>query len=137
MTEFAFTIPLLVALLVAVIAIAWVGFSLLSITSAARMGARHMSTFYDRPQDPAQFPTADAEITYIVTTTMPFLDWTRAEVTLWPEDVNDRVPGIQLSVEVVYSLNWPTIEIPFVLAEGSFVLLPPINLHAVSSMRLD
>jgi hypothetical protein len=137
MTEFAFTFPLLVILLVAIIATAWLGFSLVSITSAARMGARHMATFYDVPQDPSKFPTADAEITYIVTSTMPMLDWTRAEVTLRPEDVNDRVPGIQLSVEVVYSVNWPTIQIPYVAAEGALVLLPPINLHAVSRMRLD
>jgi hypothetical protein len=137
MTEFALTVPLLVALLVAIMAMAWMGFTLLSITSGARQGARHMATYYDRPSDPWQFPSADAEITYVITTSMPFLDWRKAEIILWPENVQDRVPGIQVSVEVRYPMSWPTIEIPWIVAEGSFTLLPPINLNAISSMRLD
>ncbi len=96
-----------------------------------------MSTYYDVPRDPAHFSTADAEITYVVTTSMPFLDWTRAEVHLRPEDTHDRVTGVQVSVEVVYPLNWPSFSIPYVLGQGALVLPPPLTLNSVSSMRLD
>src|SRR5690606_13345115 len=104
--------------------------------SAARMGTRHMVSYPTVPEDPELFATADDEITYIITTAMPFLDWERAEITIFPA-VDARTPGIQMSVQIVYPLDLPTIEIPYIVRPGSLVLLPPITLNAVSTMRLD
>lgn len=137
MTEFALSMTLLVALLVGIIALAWVGFCYVSITSAARMGARHMITYPTSPQDPHRFANVDAEITYVVTSSMPMLDWRQATITILPQPPASRLSGSQVSVQIVYPMNTPTIRIPYGLREGYFVLLPPITLNATSRMRLD
>ncbi|MGC9333985.1 MAG: TadE family protein [Anaerolineae bacterium] len=143
LTEFALTMPLLVALLVGIIALAWVGFSYVSITSAARMGARFMVTYPSPPEgpiDPASFSTVDEEITHVVTSSMPFLDWRQAEITIGPEPAQRVVSlakPVYLWIQVTYPVNLPTIEIPLILSKGSMVLLPPIELRATSRMRLD
>ncbi|MGQ9597808.1 MAG: TadE family protein [Anaerolineae bacterium] len=137
LTEFALSMTLLVALLVGIIALAWVGFCYVSIASAARMGTRHMLTYPTSPQDPHRFANVDAEITYVVTSSMPMLDWRQATVTILPQPPASRLSGTQVSVQIEYPMNTPTIRIPYVLNEGSFVLLPPITLNATSRMRLD
>jgi hypothetical protein len=134
--EFALTMPLLVALLVGIALLAWVGFCYVSVASAARMGVRHMLTYPWEP-DSDRFADADAEITFVVTSTMPLLDWRRAQITIEPEPPGARRVGEDMSVRVAYPLNLPTIRIPYVLTAGSFDLLPPITLQATSRMRLD
>jgi Flp pilus assembly protein TadG len=138
LAEFALTMPLLVALLVGIIALAWVGFAYVSISSAARMGARHMLSLNpaDAPEDPDLFATADEEITYVVTTTMPFLNWRQAEIAILPEDTSERVYGTNVSVLITYTMDTPEIRIPYVIREGSFVLIPPLVLRASSQMRM-
>ncbi len=136
LAEFALTLPILVALLVAITLLAWVGFCYVSVASAARMGVRHMLTYPWEP-DSDQFADVDAEITYVVTSTMPFLDWRRAQITIEPEPPDERHIGEEMSVQVVYPLNLPTIRVPYIVRDGSFVLLPPITLQATSRMRLD
>lgn len=145
LTEFALTMPLLLALLVGIALLAWVGFSLVSITSAARMGARHMVSYPVEPKDPLRFADADAEIEYVVTSTMPYLDWRQAEITILPQPPESRVlvnpenpnePNY-MEVQVVYLVDLPTITIPYVLTEGSFVLLRPMTIQATARMRLD
>jgi hypothetical protein len=79
----------------------------------------------------------DAEITFVVTTTMPLLDWRRAQITIEPQPPEERGIGEDMSVQVAYPLNLPTIRIPYVIREGSFVLFPPITVQALSRMRLD
>jgi Flp pilus assembly protein TadG len=141
LAEFALTMPLLIALLVGIILLAWVGFAYVSVASAARMGARHMVSYPVEAENPAQFPNVDDELTYMVTSTMPFLDWRRAEVTILPHSLDDRVVGgltpVYVSVQVRYPVNNPVIRIPYVIREGSITLLPPIVLQATSRMRLD
>jgi len=138
LTEFALTMPLLIALLVAVMALAWVGFSYVSITSAARVGTRHMISLNppDEPEDSVRFATADEEITYIVTSAMPMLNWRQAEVLIAPQPATDRVFGTDVSIQIIYHMDSPEIRIPFVVREGSFLLLPPITLQATSQMRI-
>lgn len=135
LTEFALVMPLLLALLVAIILFAWVGFSYVSITSAARQGARHMMTYPTEPQYPDQFATADQEITWVVTTSMPFLPWQNATITISPP-VADREPPVTAVVHVQYPVSLPTITIPYLFKPGSWVLLPPILLNAESRMSL-
>lgn len=141
LTEFALTMPLLIALLVGIILLAWVGFAYVSVTSAARMGARHMVSYPFEAENPARFANVDDEITYMVTSTMPFLDWTRAEITILPQPPDSRLAGgptpLYMSVQVRYPVNNPVIRIPYVIRDGSFTLLPPITLQATSRMRLD
>lgn len=144
LTEFALTVPLLLALLVGIVLLAWVGFSYVSITSAARMGARHMVSYPVEPENPDRFADADAEITYIVTSSMPYLNWQRAEINIEPEPtsrdvVNPNNPNEPnyVSVQVLYPIDLPTIRIPYVLTEGSFVFLRPIAIQATARMRLD
>jgi len=136
LAEFALTMPLLVALLVGIMLLAWVGFCHVSIASAARMGVRHMLTYPWEP-DSDRFANVDAEITFVVTSTMPFLDWRRAQITIEPQPPDERHVGEDVSVQVAYPLNLPTIQVPYIIREGSFVLLPPITLQATSRMRLD
>lgn len=145
LAEFALTMPLLIGLLVGIIILAWIGFTYVSITSAARMGTRHMVSYPVEPENPARFPDVDAEITHMVTSTMPFLDWRAAQITILPQPPEKRLvvnpdnpnqPNY-MSVQIVYPVNNPTIEIPYIIRDGSFVLLPPISLQATARMRLD
>jgi len=138
LAEFALTMPLLVALLLGMLVMAYIGFAYVSIASAARMGARHMIGLNpsDRPENPDLFASADEEITYVVTSTMPVLDWRQAEIAILPADSSERVFGAEVSVFITYTMNFPEIRIPYVITEGSFVILSPIALRASSSMRI-
>ncbi len=138
LAEFALTMPLLVALLLGIILLAYVGFAYVSISSAARMGARHMIGLNpaEYPEDPDQFTTSDEEITYVVTSTMPYLNWQQAEIAILPTDTSERVFGTNVSVVVTYTMDTPDIRIPYVIREGSFLLIPPLTLRASSQMRI-
>jgi len=135
LVEFALTMPLLIALLVAIMLFAWIGFSYVSITSAARQGTRHMITYPTEPQYPDRFATADQEITWIITTGMPFLPWQNATITISPP-VEDREPIVNLVVHIQYPVSLPTIRIPYFFKPGEWVLLPPMVLNAESRMKL-
>ena len=135
LAEFALIMPLLIALLVAILLFAWIGFSYVSITSAARQGTRHMMTYPTSPQDPARFATVDQEITYIVTNAMPFMTWQNATITISPP-VDEREPITTVAVHITYPVSLPTIRIPYFFRPGSFYLLPPIVLNAESRMKL-
>ncbi|MEJ2737777.1 MAG: pilus assembly protein [Anaerolineae bacterium] len=141
LAEFALTMPLLIALLVGITLLAWIGFSYVSITSAARMGARHMVSYPVEAEDPGRFPEVDDEIMYVVTSTMPFLDWRQAEITILPQPPDSRLDvgpePLYVSIQIAYPVNLPTIEIPYVIRDGSFYLLPPVTLQATSRMRID
>lgn len=133
--------PLLIALLVGILLLAWIGFSYVSITSAARMGVRHMVSYPIEPEDTGRFADADAEITHIVTASTPIINWPEAEITIQPQPPESRLVGgmnpLYMSVGIVYPMNLPTVRIPYVISEGSFYLIPPITLRVTSRMRLD
>jgi hypothetical protein len=140
LTEFAFTMPLLVALLAGIMGLAWIGYSYVSITSAARMGARHLLTYPQDPEDPIRFSDIDAEVTYIVTTSMPFVDWRQATIVITPpiaERVVDPSDPVYVQIQITYQVNLPTIEIPYIVTDGSITVMQPLNLRAKSRMRLD
>ena len=138
LAEFALTMPLLVILLAGIIALAYVGFAYVSISSAARMGVRHMIGLNpsDRPEDPHLFRTADEEITHVVTTSMPVLNWRHAEVVIVPEDPAERVFDANVGVQITYTVDMPEIRIPYIINDGYFVLTPPLVLRATSQMRI-
>ena len=136
LTEFAMIMPLLIALLVAIILFAWVGFSYVSISSGAREGARWMVVHPTESDDPATYPDVNDEIRAHVLSAMPFVDPASVQITLSPPVAADRVPIIDVAVQITYPLSLPVIEIPYFFRPGKFVLLPPIVLSTKSSMRL-
>lgn len=137
LTEFALTAPILFALLFMILILAWLGYAYVSVTNAARMGARHLISYPTLPEDAAAFGTdIDAEITHIITRAMPMLSEDRTTIVISPP-VADRQPGTQVSVQVSYAVPLPSVRIPFVIREGSFVLIPPFALDAVSQMWLE
>ena len=138
LTEFALTMPILVILLVGIIVLAYVGFAYVSISSAARMGARHMIGLNpsERPEDPDLFGSADEEITHVVTSSMFMLDWHQAEVVIQPEDTSERVYDADVSVSITYTMELPEVRVPYIISEGEFVLLAPLTLRASSQMRI-
>ncbi len=138
LTEFALTMPLLIILLIGIIVLAYIGFAYVSISSAARMGARHMVGLNpsDRPENPDLFRTADEEITHVVTSSMFMLDWTQAEIAILPEDTTDRVYDANVSVLITYTMDLPEVRIPYVISDGYLVLMRPLTLRASSQMRI-
>ena len=125
LTEFALVMPLLIALLVAILLFAWIGFSYLSITSAARQGARHIMTYN----------ATDAEVVSVVEEAMPFLNPDQAHITVMPQ-FSERVPITPVTVTVAYTVDLPMIRIPYFVSPGEFTLLGPIVLNAESVMEL-
>jgi hypothetical protein len=138
LTEFALTMPILVILLVGIIVLAYIGFAYVSISSAARMGARHMIGLNpsDHPENPDLFRSADEEITYVVTSSMFMLDWRQAEIVIKPEDTSERVYDADVSVLIIYTMELPEVRLPYIISEGEFVLLAPLTLRASSQMRI-
>lgn len=138
--EFALTFPLLIALLLAMIVIAWVGFSFISITSAVRMGARWMLNYPQHPTAPLEpgYPSVDDEIKAHVFQAMPMLptDEPTTVVTIAPAP-EDRVTGEQVSVTINYTVNLPTIRIPYVIVDGGVTLSQPFTLQVQSRMTLE
>jgi hypothetical protein len=90
----------------------------------------------DRPEEPDLFASADEEIIYVVTSTMPYLSWRQAEIGILPVDTSERVFGADVTVLVTYTMDTPEIRIPYVIREGSFLLIPPLTLRASSQMRV-
>jgi hypothetical protein len=138
LTEFALTMPILVILLVGIVVLAYIGFAYVSISSAARMGARHMIGLNpsERPENPDLFGSADEEITHVVTSSMFMLDWRQAEIAIQPEDTSERVYNADVSVLITYTMELPEVRVPYIISEGEFVLLAPLTLRASSQMRI-
>jgi hypothetical protein len=138
LTEFALTMPILVILLVGIIVLAYIGFAYVSISSAARMGARHMIGLNpsDRPEEPDLFRTADEEITHVVTSSMFLLDWRQAEIVIKPEDTSERVYDEDVSVLITYTMELPEVRVPYIISDGEFAILGPLTLRASSQMRI-
>ena len=135
--EFALVAPLLFALLAAMLLLAWIGFTYVSVASAARMGVRHLISYPTVPEDTTKFGNdTDAEITHVITSAMPGLDWARANIVISPT-VDARTPGIPVEVQVSYPLSLPTVRIPYVFREGALTLIPPLSLNAVARMWLE
>jgi len=134
LAEFAFSMPILVILLVGVIAIAWAGFCYVSVTNGARQGARRVLSYsINQSQDPA---TIQAQIEDVVEGSMPMLDPDLVTVVisptadLWESDM-------LVSVQVLYQMNVPTVTIPYLITEGGVTVMQPFQLQATSRMYTD
>lgn len=136
MIEFTLTFIMLVVLLMALLLIGWTFFSYTSIASAAREGARHLMAHPTVPRDPVAFQTSNEETTWVVTNSIPMLDWRQATVNISP-DLELRVPGGYVMVEIEYTVSLPRFEIPMIFRDETFVLGGPIEIQALSRRSLD
>ena len=136
MVEFAFTFMILVAFFVALLVLGWIFYSYVTITNAARNGSRHLMAHSVLPADQETFVTADAEATWVVTNTVPLLDWRRMNITISPPVAN-RIPGSYVAVEVRYVVNLPRLEIPLGFTDTPIGIGGPMTLRAVSRRSLD
>lgn len=138
LAEFAFTMPLLVILLVGVIAISWAGFCYVSVTNGARQGARYVLYYPTRPTQRLDGGggTIQEEIEGIVEGSMPMLDPSLVTVVVSPT-TDQWASDTLVSVQVLYTMNVPTITIPYVVVEGEVTVMQPFELQATSRMRTD
>lgn len=138
MTELALTMPLLIILLVGIIATAWMGFCYVSVTNGARQGARYMLNYPAPPHGrlDGRPGTIQEEIEGVVKRAMPVLDPDQVQVIVSPAE-ELRLADTLISVQVVYTLDLPTISLPYGVAEGGVTLMQPVQLQATSRMRTD
>jgi hypothetical protein len=138
LTEFALTMPLLVILLVGIMAVAWLGFCYVSVTNGARQGARFVLN-YPAPPDgrlDGGAGTIQEEIEGVVVGAMPLLDPNQVQVVVSPTE-ELRLANTLISVRVAYTMNLPTITLPYIVTEGGVTVMQPLQLQAMSRMRTD
>jgi Flp pilus assembly protein TadG len=136
MVEFTFTFMLLIVLLVAILVFGLIFYSYLTIVNAARDGTRFLYAHPRLPSPGSGFATADAEATYVITSSVSLLDWKRMTVNITPPK-EDRIAGSWVAVEIVYNVPLPTIQLPMGFTGTTFTLVRPIELRALSRRSLD
>jgi hypothetical protein len=118
LVEFALVLPLLLLLLMAVFEFGNVFHSYLTITNAAREGAR------------LGVVNPDADIENCVRTVCSALDTSKLEITVAPQDPVYRKPGYYLTVDVRYKV--------FLITPLLSNFLPnPMDISARSVMRIE
>ena len=136
MVEFAFTFILFCILMVAIAIFGWVFFSQASIVHATRQGSRHLLAHPVLPDDDVTFASADAEATWVMTNSIPLMDWTAMTINISPP-LEERVVGSYVAVEILYDIPLPTIEIPLGFTDDVITIVRPMRLHALSRRSLD
>ncbi len=136
MVEFALTFTIFCALLIALVLFGSVFFSYASIVNAARDGSRHLMAHPLLPADPDTFETSDQETIWIITNSLPLLDWHNMTINIMPEPAY-RVPGGYVAVEILYTMQLIDLNIPLVGGNSSIRLLGPVTLRALSRRSLD
>jgi hypothetical protein len=137
MVEFTFTFVLLTIILMALVLFAYVFFMYASIVHAAQRGTRHLLTYPVLPQDEDRFATADQEAAWVITSSVPLLNWREnMHITIEPP-VDERALGTYVSVRILYDVPLPQFTVPLVFSDQSITVLPPIELRAVSRRALN
>jgi hypothetical protein len=136
MVELTFTFMLFVTLLGAIAILAWIFFSQASIVHATRQGTRHLMAHPVLPDNKEVFDTADAEATWVVTSSVPLLDWREMDITISPP-LEERLPGTYVAIQIEYDIPLPTIEIPLGFTDDVITVVRPMRLHALSRRSLD
>jgi hypothetical protein len=136
MVEFAMTFGMLVVLFMALLIMGWMFYVHATITGAARDGSRHLMAHPTLPEDQVTFSTPDEETTWVVTRSMPMLDWHQATVSIMP-DVSQRVAGGYVGVAVQYTIFMPEFQIPLFFNGQTITLGGPVQLRALSRRSLD
>jgi hypothetical protein len=126
LVEFAFTVPIIVLLLVAVVGFAFFLYFFVTLNSCAREGARYT---IGHPQAP------NSEVSDYVKNGAGILN-----KNLMAVDVTapaDRSREAQITVRVSYPFQIMNLTIPYVIAPGSVTLFPPYTFVVVSTMNMD
>ncbi len=136
MVEFTFTFVLLCVLFIALLLLGWLFYSYVTISNAAREGSRHLLAHPVLPSDPSTFDSADAEATWVITNSVPMLNWRQMTVTITPP-TEQRVYGGYILVRIDYEVSMPRIEIPLGFTGTTIKLVGPFQLRALSRRSLD
>ena len=127
MVEFALTVPIIVLLFILVIALAFMLYAFVTLSSCAREGAR---LIVGMPQ------VTDVEVTEYARRGAGILDQDAMTVTVSPPP-EARNPGTNVTVDVTYPFQIVDVTVPYIIAAGGFRIFPPIWLNATSTMNLD
>lgn len=127
MVEFAFTIPMFLAILLGFLGFGLILYSYLTVTLASREGARAL--IYDPSMTVAQ-------VQQRVRDTSISLDRNALTVLVEPNDRTQWVSRTKISVTAVYTVPLPTVSIPN-LRGPAFTLFSPIPVTAVSVMTIE
>jgi hypothetical protein len=127
MIEFALTIPIIIITLIAVVGFGWIFYNYVSLNSAVREGAHFVIT------DPN---VTDEEVVARVQEAAWPLNPAQISVTVQPSK-GARKGGDLIIVSGTYTINLPTITLPYIITEGSVTLFPPLELQAQARMRID
>jgi len=136
MVEFAFTFIIFCILLAAIALFGWVFFVQLSMNHGAKEGSRHLMRHATVPEDQDNFASADAEARFVVTNSMPLLDWTAMTVTFSPSQ-GDRVPEGWVAVDIWYDVPLPTIRFPLGFTDDVITVMQPLRLRTRSVRHLQ
>jgi hypothetical protein len=137
MVEFTLTFGMLTVLLAALVLFAWYFFSYVSLVHATREGSRYLMAHPILPADPVAFATADEEATWVVTNSVPLLDWRNNMTVLISPPVEQRFAGSYVLVEIDYIFHLPQVELPLGFDGTTLTILGPMELHAYSRRSLD
>ncbi len=128
MVEFAFTVPIIVLLFVAVVGFSFMLYFFVTLNSCAREGARYT---VGHPQ------ASESEIAAYVRSNAGILDQSIMLVVVEPAVPDDRSREAQITVQVRYPFQIMNVTIPYVIAPGSFTMFPPIWFDVTSTMNMD
>jgi len=124
--EFALALPVFLATLFGLVWFAFVFYSQVTLSNAARVGANCL----------VRFPTGhDDYCTEQVRQSLGILDQSRVTIQFTPPE-EQRVPKAQVDVSLRYQVPFPTLAIPNLNGEV-IVLLGPLWLRANSTMNLE
>ena len=127
MVEFAFTVPIIVLLFVAVVAFAFLLYFFVTLNSCAREGARYT---IGHPQATA------TEIGAYTKSMAGILNQSIMTVVVEPANPADRSREAQITVRVRYTFDVVHFTIPYVIAPGSYTF-SDVPIDVASTMNMD
>jgi Flp pilus assembly protein TadG len=127
MVEFAFTVPIIVLLFVAVVAFAFLLYFFVTLNSCAREGARYT---IGHPQ------ATQTDIAAYTKSMAGVLNPSKMIVYVEPANPADRSREAQITVRVTYTFDLVHVTIPYLIAPGSFTF-SDVPIDVASTMNMD
>lgn len=130
MVEFAFTVPIVIISLVAVVLLSWMLYSFVELQSATREGAHYAVTHPKRQGESTQ----DFHDRVIEEAKKHIGMLKSANITFKVEGTSEA--GTSIDVSATYVLPLPQFYLPYLIAPGGYTF-PPVQVYAVSTMYMD
>jgi hypothetical protein len=132
--EFAFTSVLIFALLIAMVGLAVVFYSYVTISNMAREGTSYLIR--------NATSTDDNAVKQYIKLRGGVLQMTEPHpmrIVIEPDaaHISQRVPCGPVAVTVYYEAPLPVVSLPYIITPGRLTILPPITLRAVSKGRFE